>query len=104
MGLVNLGVAAGQGSTIAAVYLGECFDDPDSHMVDDVDFEEAIRWTRLSLRWNQRETNPNHKLSEKDVASIRTSLAELQDDINYARRAMQDPAIATEEIVVVDPE
>ena len=84
--------------------MGECFEYPDSHMEDDCDFEEAIRWTRLSLRWNQRETNPNHKLSEEDVVSIRTSLAEIQDDINYARRIMPDPAIATEEIVVVDPE
>ena len=79
MGLVNLGVAAGQGSTIAAVYLGECFEDPDSHMEDDSDYEEAIHWTRLSLRWNQRETKPNHQLSEEDVASLRKKLAELQD-------------------------
>ena len=41
-----------------------------------------------------------HKLSEKDVASIRTSLAELQDDFNYAHGTMPDPA--TEEVVVVE--
>ena len=47
-------------------------------MMDHSSLEEAICWSRLSLRWNQRERNPNHKLSEEDVASIKKKLAELQ--------------------------
>ena len=99
IGLVSLGVAAGQGSTIAAVYLGECFGDPEEDMAEDFEVEEAIRWTRLSLLRNQHEKNPNHKLSDYHVASIRKKLADHQD---FKYDCLDLPNPATEEIVVVE--
>ena len=92
-------MAAGEGSTIAAAYLGECFEDPEEDMADDFFLEEAIRWTRLSLHRNEQEKNANHKLSDDDVASIRKKLADLQA-FNFSCLDLPDPA--SEEIVVVE--
>ena len=74
-GLVYLGMARAQGSSLGAYYLAECFTHPKSG--SPVDIAEALFCYKLSLRLLQRGENFRRGLTPQEVKKARKRIAEL---------------------------
>ena len=74
-GLVYLGMARAQGSSLGAYYLAECFARPKFGLP--VDVAEALFCHKLSLRFIQRGENFRRGLTPQEVNKARKRIAEL---------------------------